>query len=153
MKLQAVTTPEGLILYATGPMKGCRHDWKLYLRSELYETLDELIFIEDKMYCWYGDFGYNTRAFLEVPFQGFNLTAAQKLCNRAMAGSRATLEWMLKEIKLYWTTVDFKRKLRVGESSIRLLYIGEMLLTNLRSSIYPNSIAKYFKCLQTSLEE
>eukprot|EP00171_Calliarthron_tuberculosum_P004888 IDg4888t1 len=101
----------------------------------------------------YTDSGYNARAFLEVPFQGASLSNPQTAFNTSMSGARVTVEWMYMEVKLYWTSVDFKRKMRVFQSPWRLIYRGALLLTNFRNCEYPNTVSQYFKCKPPSLEE
>ena len=39
LKLQAITSPDGLVLHAAGPIEGKRHDWTIYCRSGVDESL------------------------------------------------------------------------------------------------------------------
>jgi len=55
---------------------------------------------------------------------------------------RVTVEWMFKEVKLHWTTVDYKRKMQIGESGVGALYVAAMLLANLRNCVYPNTVSQ-----------
>eukprot|EP00171_Calliarthron_tuberculosum_P002315 IDg2315t1 len=89
LKYQVVTAPDRLILHAAGPLEGRKHDWTLYLRSGLDEELASLLFISE---------------------------STQKAFSKEMSAARVTVEWYFKEVKLYWTTVDFKKKLRISES-------------------------------------
>lgn len=89
---------------------------------------------------------------MEVPFQGSNLNSAQRAFNKAMSKARVMVEWLFKRVKLYWTTVDFKSKMRIAESPVGSLYLCAMLLTNMRNCLYPNTISQYFKCPPPSLE-
>jgi len=59
LKYQAVTTPDGLILHVYGPLEGRRHDWTLYMRSGLDESLGDLLLVDGKQYVIYGDSGYS----------------------------------------------------------------------------------------------
>lgn len=36
---QAITTPDGLMLHGRGQIEGLMHDWTLYIRSGLDETV------------------------------------------------------------------------------------------------------------------
>eukprot|EP00171_Calliarthron_tuberculosum_P004409 IDg4409t1 len=74
--------------------------------------LEECMLVDGTQFCIYGDSGYNWREYMEVPFQGAHLGEDARAFNTAMAMSRVTVEWMFKEIKLFWTLMDFKRKLR-----------------------------------------
>jgi len=77
------------------------------------EGLGGILHIEPMKFCVYGDSGYNNRAFLEIPFQGSNLSTHQRAFKSPMASAGGTVEWLYNEIKINWTTVDFKRKLKV----------------------------------------
>lgn len=153
LKYQTITSPDGLILHAYGPMEGRRHDWALYLRSGIEDQLDDVCFIDGVQYYIHGDSGYNRRITVDVPFQGANLPVAMRAANEATAAVRVTVEWTYMEVKLYWTTVDFKRKLRVGEAAVGLVYIGAILLHNIRGCMYRNQVSQYFRCDPPSLEE
>lgn len=153
LKFQAITAPDGLFLHCYGPMEGRRHDWTLYVRSNMDAQLESAMYHDAREYCIYGDSGYNARWFLECPFQGADLNANQRAFNAAMAESRVTVEWAFKEVKCYWTTVDFKRKMRLKESPIGALYQAAVVLTNMRACVYPNQTSQYFDCAPPSLEE
>jgi nuclease HARBI1 len=153
LKFQVVLTPDGLILHCAGPIEGRRHDWTLYCRSGIDSQLEEKLMVNGIQFCIYGDSGYNLRPYMEVPYQGSNLSEEQKSLNKAMSAIRITVEWIFKEVKQYWSTMDYKRKLRVGEFPVGALYIAAMLLTNLRNCIYPNPTAQYFSCRPPTLEE
>lgn len=153
LKFQAVNSPDGLIQHVAGPIEGRRHDWTLYIRSGLEENLPEVLEIDGVRYRIYGDSGYSRRWFMEVPFQGSSLSAAQMAFNTAMAKVRITVEWVFKEVKMYFATLDFKRKLKIYESPIGLLYLSSMLLCNFRNCIYPNQVSKYFNVRPPTLEE
>lgn len=67
-------TPDGMVLYESGPLEGREHIWKLYVRSGIYEKVATILEVDGNEYCIYGDSGYNDRAFLQVPFQGLQLS-------------------------------------------------------------------------------
>ena len=121
--------------------------------SELDYDLTYVFFVEGKQYCLYADNGYSERIYLQVTFQGDNLLDAQHAHNTAMSSDRVTVEWIFKEIKLYWTTVDLKRKMCVNQSPVGSMYTAAMLLTNFRNCLYPNTVSQYFNCRPLSLEE
>ena len=153
LKFQALNTPDGLIMHLHGPVEGRRHDWTLYVRGNLDEVLPVVFEIGARKFCVYSDSGYNPRWYLEVPFQGSNLSAQQRAYNKLMSSVRITVEWIFKEVKLCYTTVDYKRKLKLFESPIGWLYIASVLLSNVRDCIYPNQISQYFNCAPPKLEE
>lgn len=153
LKFQVVSSPCGLAIHLAGPMEGRRHDWTLYLSSGVEEQLPEVLNVDGQLFCIYGDSGYGARWYLYIPFRGSNLCEARRKFNEAMSMARVTVEWFFKEVKLYWTSVDFKRKLRINESGVSTMYIAAVLLTNFRNCVYPNSISQYFEVEPPSLEE
>lgn len=153
LKYQAITTPDGMMLNLAGPVVGRRHDWFLYMNSGLEEILPVVLNIEGERFCIWGDPGYNNRWFLETPFQGANLSLAQKAFNTAISTVRITVEWAFEQVKLYWTSVDFKRKLKVREIPISLLYQTGVLLSNFHNCFHPNQTSIYFSCPPISFEE
>ena len=152
LKFQTVTTPDGLFFHA-GPIEGRRHDWTLYIRSGVDDALPHVIEINSTLYCSYGDSGYNHRRYLEVPFQGSNLNAYQKVFKTGMAVGRVTVQWMFKELQQQFSCVVFKCNMKLLEAPIGLLYLGCMFLSNCRNCIYLNQTSAYFQCQPPSLEE
>ena len=59
LKYQAITSPDGLVLHAAGPIEGRRRDWTLYCRSGVDESISGVMNVGEKQYCIYGDSGYN----------------------------------------------------------------------------------------------
>jgi len=80
--------------------------------------------------CTYGDSGYSKGEFLEIPFQGANITDDQAAFNKAMSQGRITVEWMFNKIKQLSSTLDFKTKLNIMQSPVGILYMAGTLLTN-----------------------
>lgn len=152
LKYQAVTTPDGMFLHVFGPMEGRRHDWTLYSRSGIDGCLEQTMCVDGFQYCLYGDSGYNNREYLCIPFQG-HVNEDQRKFNQVMSGARVTVEWMFKELKLSWTTMDFKRKLKVKEAPVGSCYVLATLLCNIQSCFYGNQVATYFNCAPPTLEE
>jgi hypothetical protein len=144
-------TPDGFILHLAGPIEGRSHYWTLYRRSGIELQLEEKMTINGIQYRIY--YGYNLRPFMKVPYQGSNLSEEQKYLNKAISASQIAVEWIFKEVKQCWTTMDYKRKLPVGECPVGGLYIAAMLLTNFRNCVYPNHTAQYFSCGPLTLEE
>lgn len=82
---------------------------------------------------------------MQVLFQGSHLNASRRALNKAMYRVHAIVEWIFTEIKLYWTNLDWKRKMRISESPIGALYLTAMLLTNMRSCVYANTVSQFVK--------
>ena len=106
------------------------------------ESLPGVMYVGGKQYCIYGDSRYNQPLFLEEPYQGSNLSAPHRAFNSAMSRGRITVEWYFQEVELYWSTMNYKRKMQTGESPVGALYIAAMLLTNLRDCVYPKSLSQ-----------
>lgn len=92
----------------------------------------------------HSDSGYNARHYLDLPFVGAMLSAQQLAVNSSSGSLRVTVKWMYKEIKLYWFTMDFKNKLHTYENAIALIYLVAMILTNIRTCMYGNTVSQYF---------
>eukprot|EP00171_Calliarthron_tuberculosum_P005259 IDg5259t1 len=120
LKYQATTAPDGLIIHGYGPVEGRRHDWTLCTRSGLEQTQPTVLINNGTQYCLYGDSGYVRRWFLQVPYDGSNINVDEREMNKAMSAARVSVEWIFKEVKLYYNTLDFKRKLKVFESPVVL---------------------------------
>lgn len=121
------------------------------MRGGLDEELYKFLFIDGKQYFIYGDSSYNVMEFITVPFRGANLNA-QNAFNRAMSKVIVTAGWLFKKLKLYWSTVDYKRKILLSQSPMGALYIATLLLTNMQNFVYSNTVPQYFSCLPPSLE-
>ena len=113
--------------------------------------LPRVLSVEGKQYYIYGDFGYNQRWFIDVPFQGSNISPAQSAFSKAMSSVRISVEWIFKEVKLQFSAIDFKRKTKVREHPVGIIYLASILLSNFRNCLYPNQISIYFDCPPSDL--
>ena len=89
---------------------------------------------------------------MEVPFQGRKLSAAQRAFNKAMSSVRIIVEWIFTKVKMQFTVMDFKRKMKLFESPIGLMFLCCMFFSNCRNFIYSNQIFQYFNCLSLTPE-
>ena len=115
--------------------------------------LEGILCIGGRQYVVIGDSANSVRVFLEIPFEGANLSAIKKAFNKAMSKSRVTVEWFFKELNSLWSFVDYERLLRVNQMPVGLIYRAAVLLTNFRNCVQPNEISQYFDCPPPSLEE
>ena len=118
LKFQASNSHDGLGMHVYGPLEGRRPDWTMYTRSSLDDHLSEVLDVDGERYCIYGNSGYNRRWFVEVPYQGSNLTPPHVAFDKEMSAVRITVEWIFKELKLRFTTVEYKRKMKVFEAPV-----------------------------------
>ena len=65
---------------------------------------------------------------------------------------REAVEWGFKEVKQQTTSLDFKRKLKICETSVGAQYLSGALLWNMRSCFYGNQTSTYFDCAAPSIE-
>lgn len=142
-----------MFYHVYGPVEGRRHDWTMYCHSGLDAQLEEVLMVNGEQFCVYGDSGYKQRHNLELPLQGATLTADQAEFNQAMYAARLTAEGMLKEVKTYWTMVDFPRKMRFLQISVVTLYMCGMLPCNIRNFFYRNQKSQYFNSDPPTLDE
>ena len=102
LKFQAINTPDGVILHAHGPAEGGWHDWFLFHTSGVHANLSDFLLINGVQFVVYGDSGYNWREYMQVPFQGSNLNNNQVAFNSSMSKVRITVEWLFKEVKMFF---------------------------------------------------
>ena len=75
LKFHAVQSPNGLIMHVPCIIEHRSRDQTLYTRSRLDTLLSKVLDLRGKRYCIFGDSGYNRPWFMEIPFQGSNLSA------------------------------------------------------------------------------
>lgn len=84
LKFQIVVASDGIVLHAAGPCAGIRQDWMIYLESGIDEKLPVVLKIFGTLFCIYGDSGYSQRHFMEIPFEGSQLTDGKRDFTKAM---------------------------------------------------------------------
>ena len=66
---------------------------------------------------------------------------------------REAVEWNYKEIKVFFTSQDMKRKFKCREAPIALPYISSTLLVNFKTCLgHQRQVASYFQCKVPSLD-
>jgi DDE superfamily endonuclease len=115
-----------------GPEDGRRNDITLYSNSNMDEILSGCLLIDGGQYCVYGDPAYMLRPHLQVGYPGLQATPEQHAYNMSMSSERIAFEWFYKDLKQNFTTLDFKRKLKVNEAPIGLLFMSSVLLWNFK---------------------
>ena len=106
-------------------------------------------------YCIYGDEAYLIRPWMQVAFptrlEG-EVDAEEEAQNTDMARVRLSVEWRYKEVKQIFTSLDFRRKLKVREGPVALVYRCAALPWSVRTRLYGNHIATSFRCDPPDLE-
>lgn len=134
-------------------MEGLRNHWSLYISIKIEEELPNILQVDERRYCIYGDSRYDRRWFMQVQFRSDVLNSAQSSFNLAVSKVRVTVEWIFKEVKMYFQTVEFKREMKVRQALLGALYICSMLIFNFRNAIYPNHVSQYLDFHLSLLED
>ena len=71
--------------------------------------------------------------FWRLPIKEAFFQHLKRAFNKAMSSAWITVECAVKEGELYFTAMDFKRKLRLGQSPVGLLYLCVILLSTLET--------------------
>lgn len=101
-------------------MEGREHKCKLYSQYDLDSQMDMCIDV-DRMNCFlYGESVCNMRFNLHILSQGSALNEEQ-------------VEWMFKELEMYWNTMDFSLKLRVLQVPPGTMHLAKIVLHNCKN--------------------
>jgi hypothetical protein len=157
LSYQTVTTPDGLIFHMYGPEEERRHHTTLYRKSNMNYHLSRSLTGEGdnaRQFCIYGDGAYLMRPWLQVGFSRHAATTEQLRYNAEMSAARVAVEWNYKDLKAMWSTQDFKRKLKVRQSPVAVLYITSALLWNCKVCFDHGSQAgSKFQCQPPTFEQ
>ena len=86
------------------------------------------------------------------PFQKHDTHPTDGNFNKAMSSVRV-VEWLFGDIVEYFKSVDFKKNLKIGLSSIGNMYIVCALLRNALRYLYGNTTSEFFELNPLTLEE
>jgi hypothetical protein len=86
----------------------------LYRYSGIDSMLQSSMNIDGPQYCLYGDLAYCLGPYLQVGYQGSNLTPDQVHLNMSISKVRIAFKWVFHDLKMYFTYMDFPRKLKLG---------------------------------------
>lgn len=153
LKMQAVSTPDGLVYHMFGPEEGRRHDMTLFRRSGIEEHLASSLLVGGRQFYIYGDPAYVLRPYLQVGFKGSVLSDEQKAFNKSMSLVRVSVEWAFKDLKKYFTHVDSSRKMVLQKVPVAKWYLVSAVLWNFRACMYGSQSATFFNCSAPSFED
>jgi hypothetical protein len=108
-----------------GPENVRRHDTALYRKSDMNHYLIQSLTTHGdppRQFCIYGDGAYIYRPWLQVRLSPPSAAPEQLLYNAEMSAAQVAMEWSYKDVTAMWTTQDFKRKIKVRESPVAVLY-------------------------------
>lgn len=75
------------------------------------------------------------------------------VANKEMGRVRVAVEWLYEEIKLYWTTTDFNRKMQTSKSPAALLFLKASILLNIQTCLFGNKVGQFFKYSPPKLDK
>jgi len=154
LMFQSMVTPDGLLFHLAGPVEGRRHDITLYRNAGTDEMLEAGMLVHGVRYCPFGDKAFLARPWLQVAFlswPGVELDEEEEAYNVDMAGVRVAVEWGYKEVKQVLTSLDFKRKLKIQEGLVVLVYRTAVFFCNIRCCLYGRKTGTFFKCAPPSV--
>lgn len=154
LKYQGVAMADGMIVSLAGPFVGRNHDMHMFHESKIVEHLNNLNYDghAEALYI-FGDMGYVSSNRVITPFEGLNLTRAQKKFNLEMSRCREVIEWSYKDVLQYFGFNRDKYNLKTGLSPVGMYYAVSVVLTNCHNCFYPNQTSQYFDCSPASIEE
>lgn len=125
----------------------------MFRNSDIEESLQDSLLINNTQYYVYADSAYVLRPYMMVGFRHPNISDEEVQFNRRMSSARITVEWAFKEVKMYFSHLDYPRKMRVGKSPFGLWYFCACVLTNFHTCVYGSQVSHYFDCLPPTIEE
>ena len=122
--------------------------------SRFLRDLQQFVFSHaGQPFCVYGVLVYPLRVHLQCPFRHGVLTDEMKAYNASMSAVRSSVEWLFGDIINYFKSLDFKKNLKIGLSSIGKMYIVSALLQNVLICLYGNQTFSVFDLEPPTLEE
>ena len=76
-----------------------------------------------------------------------------KAYNASMSAVRSSVEWLFGDIINYFKSLDLKKNLKIGLSSVGKMYIVSALLQNALTCLYGNQTSSFFDLEPPTLEE
>jgi len=143
VKMQSVVFPNGLLVYPFGPCNGSRHDSFLLRESEILNVMQECCEQLGQTYVLFGDSAYPISRYLWRMYKGV-MTVQQQAFNTDMSSDRITIEWLYGIVVRLWPFLDYRKKLQVLLQPVTLFLNTGVILTNIHTCLYGNSVqAKY----------
>lgn len=99
------------------------HDRTLYRMRNIDDEVRNDMVVNGRQFCIYGDPAYLLRPYLIVLFSGYSITLPQSKFNKSMARVWNAVKWGFKEIKRYFTHVDFPRKMTIEDVPVAKLFV------------------------------
>lgn len=114
------------------PMEGRCHDMKLLKKSNWNEVWSALLFVDGELNYIYDNSASFIRPWMPRPFTRGVYIVREKAFNTGLREFSISAEHIYKELKQFWSSQDFARKVKVIQAPILVLYKMSALWTNLR---------------------
>lgn len=147
LAFQGVTTPDGIIAQFYGPEPGCHHDQYVLARSGLVDELGGYMAANHpagEHYYLYGDKGYAISDMIMTPFKGAQITGDEDAFNKSMATVRESVEWSFGKLVTIWAYLDYRKKLKLRQAPLGVVFGVCALLTNLHTCYYGSEVSHFF---------
>jgi nuclease HARBI1 len=158
LKMQAITTPDGLVSSLYGPFPGKDNDWNIYSQSRIKQRLQRL-FTSDRQMLWlYGDPAYSQSFGILAPYKHSSgrhaLPREHQQFNYRMSKYRISVEHSFGAVWRKWTYTGFAKSLRNGQQALGSIYRTAVLLDNCITCLRGgNQTSKKYNMAPPSIEE
>lgn len=155
IKLQVITTPDGLLSSVFGHRPAPEGDWKLWLESGVMDKLRD-IFKDKQLLYLYGDNAYSDSYGSLGPHSTRQATAEQIAVNARMASARIAVESGFAIVLNQFKAFEWKRSMRIQQTAVGAWFVVAILLTNCQTCLRGgNQITKRFgyNSLPPSIQE
>ena len=130
LKFQSVVSPNGLITDLFGPILARRGDGYLLRQSQILQRMAAFCAAAGGNYYLYGDPAYPLNQYLLRGFKG-PMTAQQQAFSTAMSSVRESVEWGYAIIVSLFPFLDFKKRMKMLQMPVGLLYPAGAILSSL----------------------
>lgn len=136
--------PDRSMIKCAGPCKGRRCKRTFFVTSNVGVELLEVLGMRCIRYGTYGNGRYRRKWLIGMPFQNYSVNVSSKAFNEEFSRVRVAAEWLFREVKFWFTTLDCKPKIWTRRQPTGSLYLASMMLSNLTNCLYLNTVLQYF---------
>ena len=134
--------------------EGKRHESGMLRMSGFLHNLQQHSFdTSGQPLCIYADLAYPLRIHLQGLYKGGQLTVDQEEFNASTSKVREAVEWVFSDIVTYFAFLDFKKNLKIGLSTVGVMYSVCALLRNARTCLYGSTTSHYFDVQPPTLDD
>lgn len=149
-----ISTPDGLIIYLHGSEVGRRSDINVYRQRRLGKSLRDTLVLDEEQYYIFGDAAFVLRPRLRVVFKRVFATGDEMNFNPAMNSAYATVEWVYKDTKQQFTTMNYRRILMDRKALISPTSTKSVLLWSVKVCLHGwGKLGELFPCNSPSIRE